>query len=57
MPALAARRYNPAMKAKADRLAERGKPPKVIITAVMRNLIVLANTLVAEDRLWQPQCP
>ncbi len=45
------------MKAKADRLAERGKPVKVVLTAVMRNLIVLADTLLAEDRLWQPECP
>ncbi|MCB1371707.1 MAG: hypothetical protein KDJ83_12520 [Rhodobacteraceae bacterium] len=45
------------MKAKADRLDQRGKPPKVVITAVMRNLIVLAKTLVAEDRLWQPERP
>jgi transposase len=38
-------------------MATSGKPAKVIITAVMRNLLVLANTLLAEDRLWQPERP
>ena len=57
MPALVAMRCNPPLRAKAERLAGRGKPPKVVITAVMRNLIVLANTLIAEDRLWQPERP
>ncbi|MCH9808825.1 MAG: IS110 family transposase [Alphaproteobacteria bacterium] len=38
-------------------LIQRGKNPKVALTAVMRKLVVLANTLVTEDRLWQPSCP
>lgn len=42
MPAIVATRYNPILKAFADRLKERGKPNKVIIAAVMRKLIVLA---------------
>ncbi len=29
-----------------------GKPPKVALTAVMRKLVILANVLVQEDRLW-----
>jgi hypothetical protein len=29
----------------------------VIIVAIMRKLIVLANTLIASDRLWQPDPP
>jgi len=57
MPALVAMRFNAGLRAKAERLAERGKPAKVVITAIMRNLIVLANTLLAEDRLWQPTRP
>lgn len=35
-------------------LVKRGKNPKVALTAVMRKLIILANTLVAEDRYWRP---
>ena len=31
-----------------------GKKAKVALTAVMRKLVLLANTLVREDRLWQP---
>ena len=34
-----------------------GKPAKVVLTAIMRKLIVLANTLVAQDRRWQPCKP
>lgn len=38
-------------------LIRRGKNPKVALTAVMRKLIVLANTLVTENRKWQARCP
>lgn len=38
-------------------LIRRGKQPKVALTAVMRKLVILANTLVAENRKWQAQCP
>lgn len=42
MPALVAMRFNPILRAFAERLQAKGKPPKVIIVAVMRKLIVLA---------------
>ena len=45
---------NPGLKAFYDRLVAAGKLPKVALTAVMRKLIVLANTLIREDRLWKP---
>ncbi|MEO0622010.1 MAG: IS110 family transposase, partial [Pseudomonadota bacterium] len=35
------------------RLSAAGKPAKVAITAVMRKLLLLANTLLRQDRLWQ----
>lgn len=38
-------------------LVRRGKNPKVALTAVMRKLIILANTLIAENRTWQAQAP
>jgi len=39
------------------RLIRRGKNPKVALTAVMRKLVIVANTLIAENRTWQPECP
>ena len=57
MAGIAARRCNPDMRAVYQRLADRGKPHKVAITAVIRKLVVLANALLRDDRLWQPQVP
>jgi len=54
MPALVAVRYNPGLKAKYERFLADGKPFKLAITAVMRNLIVLANALLKADRPWSP---
>jgi transposase len=52
MPALVAMRHNPDFKAKYQALIKAGKPPKVAITALMRKLIELANTLIKADRIW-----
>lgn len=57
MPAIVAMTHNPDLKAFAERLANRGKSSQAIITAVLRKLITLANTLVAQNRLWNPQRP
>ena len=54
MAALAAARFNADLKRFYARLVANGKKPKVALTAVMRKLIALANTLIREDRLWQP---
>jgi transposase len=54
MAALAAARFNADLKRFYARLVANGKRPKVALTAVMRKLIALANTLIREDRLWQP---
>lgn len=54
MAALAAAHSNPDLSAFYRRLREKGKKFKVAITAVMRKLVVLANTLIREDRLWEP---
>ena len=54
MAAVSAASSNPGLKAFYDRLVAAGKLPKVALTAVMRKLIVLANTLIREDRLWKP---
>ena len=55
MPALVAIRCNPDLKTKYERLRSAGKPAKVAIVAVMRNLIEIANALVKADRKWAPQ--
>ena len=54
MAALSAARANPPLKAFYQHLRAAGKKPKVALTAVMRKLIILANTLIKEDRHWQP---
>lgn len=57
MAAVAAIRCNGDLKAFSERLRAAGKPAKVAITAVMRKLVMLANTLVREDRHWLPTAP
>ena len=57
MAALAAVRVNPPLKAFYQRLRDEGKKPKVALTAVMRKLVILANTLIKEDRNWQTNAP
>ena len=54
MAALSASRHNPDLARKYQEPTTRGKPPKVALTAVMRKLVVLANTLLAQDRPWSP---
>lgn len=54
--ALSAARHNPDLSAFYKRLVESGKKPKLALTAVMRKLVVLANTLLKENRLWVDHC-
>jgi len=53
MAALAAKRYNPVIKAFADRLAQHGKPFKVVLTACMRKLLVILNAILRDQKPWQ----
>ena len=55
MAALAARRCNPVIKAFADRLAQHGKPFKVVLTACMRKLLVIVNSLLKSGQPWNPK--
>lgn len=55
MAALAAMRANPVIKDFAQRLAQHGKPFKVIITACMRKLLVILNAIVKSGRPWTTQ--
>lgn len=52
--ALAAKRRDPGLKAFADRLALTGKPPKVILVALMRKLIEAANLILKRNQPWLP---
>ena len=54
MPALVAARFNPDLKAKYQAMITAGKPPKIALTALMRKLIELANTLIKANRNWTP---
>jgi transposase len=57
LAALSAARFNADMHAFYQRLLTAGKSPKAALTAVARKLVVLANTLINQNRFWQPQAP
>ena len=52
MATLSARRCNPVIRAFSERLAAQGKKPKVIITACMRKLLVILNTMLKNNTPW-----
>ena len=52
MATLVATRFNPRIKAFYQRLLANGKVKKVALTAAMRKLITILNTLVRTDQLW-----
>jgi transposase len=53
MAAFSARRFNPKIRAFAERLRHAGKPFKVVLTACMRKLLTILNTLVRTATPWQ----
>ena len=57
MAALAAIRFNPPQRDFYRGLREAGKDHNVALVAVMRKLVILANVLLQQDRLWLPQPP
>jgi transposase len=50
--ALVAAHHNPGLRSFADRLRRAGKPLKVIITAVARKLVTIANALCKSRQKW-----
>jgi transposase len=52
MAALAATRFNPVIKAFAQRLTQHGKPFRVVLTACMRKLLVILNSILKSNRPW-----
>lgn len=55
--AITAVRHNLAMKAFYERLSAKNKSAKAVLVAVARKLLLLANTLLAENRPWQETAP
>ena len=54
MSALTASRYNPIIKAFYHRLCEAGKARKVALTACMRKLLIILNSMVKHRQTWNP---
>jgi transposase len=52
MAALTARTHNPILRAFAQRLEAAGKPFKVVITACMRKLLTILNTILKDGTSW-----
>lgn len=53
--ALVASYHNPVLKAFADRLRDTGKPHKLVITAVARKLVTIANAMCKSQQKWTNQ--
>jgi len=53
MAALVATKHNPVLRQFAQRLKAGGKVPKVILTACMRKLLVILNTMVKTNTPWK----
>jgi len=52
MSTLTATRFNPVIRSFYQRLLQAGKSKKLAITACMRKLITILNTMVKNDTLW-----
>jgi len=55
--ALVAAHHNSSIRPFAERLRKAGKPHKVIITAIARKLVTLANALCKKRQKWTPSAP
>lgn len=53
MAAMVARRWNPALRAFADRLKAAGKKPRQVIVAVARKLLLILNAILRDKTPWQ----
>jgi transposase len=56
LPAVAALRWNPTIRAVRARLQAAGKPPMVILGAAMRKLIHLAYGVLKSRKAYEPTC-
>lgn len=53
MAAVTATRSNPSLRVFYQRLRDNGKPWKVAITAVMRKLLIILNSILARNESWE----
>jgi transposase len=53
MAALSAKRFNPVLRDFAQRLAAKGKPAKVVVVAVARKLLIIANAIIRDKTPWK----
>jgi transposase len=57
MAALSAQRVNPVIRIVAQRLRAAGKPPKVVLVACMRKLLVILNVMIKRQERWRAPAP
>jgi transposase len=57
MAVLVAARHNPKIRAFYQHLRERGKAPKLALTACMRKLLVILNALLKAGKPWEARLP
>ena len=55
LAALSAARRDGPLRAFAERLRSRGKKAKVVLIAVARKLLTIANAIIRSGRPWQPE--
>jgi transposase len=55
LAALTASRFGGPLREFAERLRSRGKKPKVVLVAVARRLLVIANAVIRTGEPWRPE--
>ena len=55
MATLVATRFNPRIQSFYKRLLRQGKAKKVALTAAMRKLLTILNTMIKNDELWRAE--
>lgn len=55
MATLTARTFNPVIRNFAEKLEAAGKPFKLVMTACMRKLLVILNTMLRDQTDWNPK--
>jgi transposase len=55
MAAISARQFNPVIREFAQRLESQGKAFKIVITACMRKLLVILNSMLRSDTKWRTE--
>ena len=53
MAALTGARHNPVLAAMKQRLADKGKPAKLILVALINKLMTLLNAIVRDNSQWR----